>query len=497
MSQHVNRPAGWLPGASLAVAMLWGSCGLVRAEDPAVSPLRYVGVNSCAAANCHGGDGSGAAWTSSYSDWVQRDPHARAGSTLHGERSRRIVEALGWKQPAHRAVACLNCHALPPRAAGNTSHHENEKLASDGVSCEACHGPASRWMPLHYRQDWVKRRRDMTGRELWSELGFVKTEDMRTRVRVCVGCHVGGPGRDVSHDLVAAGHPRLNFELSVYHANLPRHWDDKADRKRYAGRMAKPDGSLRELKLWAVGQVETLRARAVLSRWRAATPSAPWPELSETRCFACHHDLADARWRREAVLDNNRRSVQFSWAGWERSAVDTLQVLKQVAAGDELLGALGRIDNVTRTIVPTRQAMQEQLIPLIRHLDEWSDRLSAYRFSVSDLDALSRRLVAESRLTPRPTDWDHAAQLYLALSAFHVAHREATDLDDVRRGEVDRVLREALPVMRAALRFPDGHDSAGQLGGPVPGGGRPDALQQFETATKKLRMALMNSGGVE
>ena len=53
------------------------------------------------------------------------------------------------------------------------------------------------------------------------------TSDPRKLVRVCVGCHVGAPeqdglpAREVTHDLLAAGHPRLNFEFTVFLANLP------------------------------------------------------------------------------------------------------------------------------------------------------------------------------------------------------------------------------------------------------------------------------------
>ncbi|MFP6769967.1 MAG: multiheme c-type cytochrome, partial [Planctomycetaceae bacterium] len=486
---------GWLLAAGMGVMIVGMPPGSVRAADSPVVVPRYVGVNSCAAANCHGGDGTGHRWTSSYSVWIQRDTHARAFSTLHGKASRAIVQALGWKQPAHQAVACLNCHALPAPADGGTGHLP--QLASDGVSCEACHGPAGRWLPLHVRKGWAETRRRTTDQELWSRLGFVNTENIQFRARVCAGCHVGGPGRDVNHDLIAAGHPRLNFELSNFHANLPGHWDDMADRKRHAGQVSKPEGTLRELKLWAVGQVETLRARAVLSRWRAGTKSVPWPELSETRCFSCHHDLGDARWRREVARSTGRRPGQFPWAGWERPAVGTLQILKPVAAGDKLLSVLDRVDKITRPVAPDREALQQQTIILVRQLEEWSNRLAGHRFSVKDLDALARRLVAVSKKPFGLTDWDQAAQLYLALSSIQVAQREATNLDDGRRRAVDRALRDALPVMRTVLQFPDGHDSAGQFRGPVRDGGLPGGLKRFQTETKKIRATLVDNGGKE
>ena len=54
-----------------------------------------------------------------------------------------------------------------------------------------------------------------------------------TRVMICAGCRVGSPEergipiRDVTHDLIAAGHPRLNFDYATYVRSLPPHWTEK------------------------------------------------------------------------------------------------------------------------------------------------------------------------------------------------------------------------------------------------------------------------------
>src|SRR5207253_2017930 len=97
------------------------------------------------------------------------------------------------------------------------------------------------------------------------------------------GCHVGGPSedgrppRDVDHDLIAAGHPRLEFEFSGSLANLPAHWSEK-------GRNAAPDFPARA---WAIGQVASAGAALELlgDRARAAEQqSGRWPEFSEYDC---------------------------------------------------------------------------------------------------------------------------------------------------------------------------------------------------------------------
>ncbi len=488
MNRYPNNSGDQPWVIALTVAVLSAAAGTVLAQDVA----HYVGTNSCAAANCHGGDGSGPRWASSYSDWVQRDKHARSYTVLLNERSRRMVRALGYKQPAHEAVTCLNCHALPPVSGGKSGHEQ--RLATDGVSCESCHGPASLWIARHVRSDWpqVKLRKA-------ADLSFYDTDDVRMRTRACTGCHVGGPGRDVNHDLIAAGHPRLNFEMSAYHANLPRHWNDAADLKRHAGRPEADGGTLRELKLWAVGQVETLRARAELSRWRAAsTEVAPWPELAETRCFACHHDLRDARWRRQTVKRSGRRPGQFPWSGWERSMIGSLLVMDSTAPGITLTAALKRVDDVTLPVVPDRDRMKTETAALAVQLDKWSKALNQHTFTVKDLDRLARRLVTESRNRRGPIDWDQAAQLYLALASLQVGQKEATGLIGKRRQAVDSALSDALPRMRDALQFPDGHDSAAQLRGPTADVDAPPvALDHFDRAIRVIRSALNDSDGAK
>src|SRR5207244_3878357 len=77
---------------------------------------------------------------------------------------------------------------------------------------------------LHYLDDWkTKSRRD---KEL---LGFLPTKNLAVRAGQCAACHVGSGAADVNHDLIAAGHPRLNFDLAKYHAKLPHHWKEKGD----------------------------------------------------------------------------------------------------------------------------------------------------------------------------------------------------------------------------------------------------------------------------
>ena len=76
----------------------------------------------------------------------------------------------------------------------------------------------------------------MAGSRLENEgarIRFRATKELAERAKVCTRCHVGRRSPDglltqeVNHDLIAAGHPRLNFEFAAYQENLPVHWDEK------------------------------------------------------------------------------------------------------------------------------------------------------------------------------------------------------------------------------------------------------------------------------
>src|SRR5207302_8379860 len=142
-----------------------------------------------------------------------------------------------------------------------------EVLRQDGVGCESCHGPAERWLGAHTRYGWDR----LSPSEKETRFGMRPTKALDKRVGICVDCHVGSPGRDVNHDLIAAGHPRLSFEFGAYLANMPHHWKGS---KQTQG----PDY---DATAWAIGQVASGQAALALLSDRASRQTAPWPEFAE------------------------------------------------------------------------------------------------------------------------------------------------------------------------------------------------------------------------
>jgi hypothetical protein len=298
--------------ASTAIGLTVLGRSLISASPPLIEPVAHSpavagpnrpalqGVASCSSVACHHAGGPAGAWRSEYTTWINSDPHANAYAVLRNEKSAQIIRNLNDRTPAAANVRCLNCHVQP--GIQNAARGEQFVL-DDGVGCEACHGPAERYKSEHYRWSSLPPQQKA---QLRKNFGMVNTEDLLTRARTCVDCHVGNAVADVNHDLIAAGHPRLNFEFGAYHANMPHHWRDAKDK---AGR---PDF---EARAWVIGQIVSAKAALQLLIDRADPKNGkPWPEFAEYDCFACHHNLESPSWR--VGLHSARRPGELDWGDW-------------------------------------------------------------------------------------------------------------------------------------------------------------------------------------
>ena len=112
----------------------------------------FTGPGSCAAAACHGAvrpAPNSRILQTEYTTWISQDRHARAAEVLSNPVSVRMGKILGIGA-AHSAPKCLACHSLEPSAGQQARTFTNE-----GVSCEACHGPASGWLWPHMTKGWT------------------------------------------------------------------------------------------------------------------------------------------------------------------------------------------------------------------------------------------------------------------------------------------------------------------------------------------------------
>src|SRR5262249_54979202 len=99
----------------------------------------FTGPGSCAAASCHGAvrPATGRIPQTEYATWIVQDRHAKATDVLGSPLSLRMAKTLGLQRPDTDAK-CLACHAVDA-----PEGQRARSYSAEGVSCEACHGPAS------------------------------------------------------------------------------------------------------------------------------------------------------------------------------------------------------------------------------------------------------------------------------------------------------------------------------------------------------------------
>jgi hypothetical protein len=401
-----------------------------------------VGMSGCLGAACHGGPATqilaGRAdkntWQGSGSCWAAADPHTAAYSLLtdHPHRpvkvtAKHIMARYAPGTEATNDARCVACHTNPALATPERMNDPHARaMRAEGVSCEACHGSAGGWVTEH--TTWTTDRRQM-----YAKTGMVPLFDLGERALTCAGCHVGAPAdpnrglpvRDMNHDMIAAGHPRLNFDFAEYMRRLPVHWQEK-------DRTTSPPTPrvLNPVKVWLVGRAAHGEAACQLLASRAErSPTdvrTPWPEFAEFNCAACHHNLraatddtVEAQWRKEPVNLAGRPIGATSWQTvWPLTDAPGLDAPKR----DKAL--LGEVSNAMSVSRPNRAAIPALAKRVAGEVMRW--RVQVTGLKDDEIGVLARRLIPP--VPPRVPEWDSAAQLFFGLAAQARARPGAADL---------------------------------------------------------------------
>lgn len=325
-----------------------------------------------------------------YSRWFAHDPHVRAYQVLFESRAQLMSALLYGDAQSHLQQRCLACHTNPYAAAEKT-HPER----FFGVGCESCHGEASLWAAKHSTHAW----RELKAEEK-SATGFISMRDGAAVAKRCAGCHVGDPPgqdgkpvRNIDHDLLAAGHPRLNFEFTAYLANLPPHWNTHFSAKTRSD----------EAELWARGQLASAEAASWLLLHRAVDQAAPWPEFAEYDCFACHHNLHGKSWRQDAKHYGKRKPGALAWGTWYFALLPEL-------LGSPLEDKLQACRQAMEQPLPNRPAVQLRLQMQVKDL---AAAQATLKFDKAKLAAFLKKRLTDGN-NPLPLTWDTAEQMFLA-----------------------------------------------------------------------------------
>jgi Cytochrome c554 and c-prime len=308
--------------AWIAPTLFIGHAQTKPVVQAAPRPGLYLGAVSCSSGNCHGGKAKNPAEKNfrvrldEYFIWIRFDRHAKAYSVLLEEKAKNIVKHIAHlnDQKPHEIQLCLNCHALPKDAAAKSLD------LTQGVSCESCHGPASGWLSTHLEAKPGTRTQSLRS-------GMIDVWNPKTRAERCLDCHLGTvdqPEKNVDHELIAAGHPDLRFELDNYSDSMPRHWASYAERANKAGR-EENEGA----RAWIIGQ--TVAFRRGLARLADRARKNNWPEYAELDCYACHHSLQENSWRQ-----STGRNEGLGLPPWSRARFVMMRHIIAVFAPDKL-----------------------------------------------------------------------------------------------------------------------------------------------------------------
>ena len=368
------------PILTVVCALLFSLCASSQADNkPPAEPPKYIGPGSCAATSCHGSVkpiGDSRILQTEYTTWILKDKHSRAYQALTGDVGERMARILKLGAKSEESPKCLACHALytAPEQRGRAFE------ISEGVSCENCHGPAQAWLGQHTeRESPEKHARSVR------DFGMVDTRNVIHRTEKCLECHLGTKSKFVDHEMIAAGHPDLYFELDSFSAVMPRHW--KEPRELAPGKPSE-DPNWVGVRDWSAGQAVQLRAAMERLTWRAKgerfDKKDVWPEYSELSCIACHHSLGPAKdsWRQQHGYSGRRPGDP----AWNASRYLVFRILaKQIdaASAQELDKRLVALSDEMSKLNPDRNSVSTAASAAAPVAQQFSERFATMEYDTA------------------------------------------------------------------------------------------------------------------
>ena len=413
--------------------------------DQTKEQRKYIGPGSCAATSCHGSVKPVAGsriFQNEYSTWILQDKHSKAYQALTGQVGERMARILKLETKAEEAQRCLACHALYTTAEQRGRVFE----VSEGVSCESCHGPASAWLGPHTTRDWPHEKS--------VALGMRDTRGAIGRTRLCLECHLGTREKFVDHQMIAAGHPDLYFELDSFSAVMPRHW--KVPRESSAGKPAE-EAAWAGVRDWATGQAVELSAAMERLAWRAkggrADQQDVWPEYGELSCFACHHSLGPAKdsWRQEHGYEG-RRPGDPAW-NLSRYAVFRYMARQvDASSAQELDKHVQAVSSEMSKLNPDRAAAANAALAAGAVAQKLAERLATIAYDRA-MTLRAMQTLTENAETIALGDERTAEQATMAMDSLYIAYSK----DAKPRSDAD--IRAAINALFQQLENPSAYNA--------------------------------------
>lgn len=412
LAGKIGAVSAW---ALLAIALLFAA--------PAASQAVHNGVGSCAGSTCHGRSAGDGAVVRQNELVVWQDytsaagAHSKAWRSLQTPWAQKIADRLGLGDAA-RAPACLGCHTDNAAKRGPTFQ------ISDGVGCESCHGGSGDWLASHYQVGASKA--DNRAR------GMKALENPRVLASTCLDCHFGSdkPGQFVSHRMMAAGHPRMSFELDLFNS-----YQNHA-RSRSVGGVTS----------WAVGQAMALE-RSLTLFTSARGSEGVFPEFYFFDCHSCHRAISDEANPPVRFGANPGRPIVWGAPPYNDENMILLAAAAKVAAPDlaERFAADSRAFH--QAMGGDRAGMLAAAKRLNATTLQLGNRFAGRGFSGGDTVAILR-LVLGDAMTVRYTDYSGGAQAVMAVDTLLTAAVNQGAVSSAAAGGMRRDIEAAYAAVR-------------------------------------------------
>lgn len=360
--------------------------------------------------------------------------HSRAWRVLTEPRSQAIAKRLGIGS-AESSALCINCHGTPAASKGPRFQ------LSDGVSCEACHGPASGWIDAHYSVGATHQRN--------VNLGLTPLDNPKVRAGVCLDCHFGSddPGQFVNHRIMAAGHPRISFELDLF-STLQAHHDEDAD---YVQRKGRTSG----VRFWAVGQAMALERSLKLFADSRIGTEGTFPEFYFYDCHSCHRRIYDNTSFRPSAVNNPSRPIPEGMPPYNDENIIMLNAAAKVVAP----GLARKFESQSRAFHAAMAQGRQPAVGAANRLRataaEMADAFSRASFSKAQTFQIMNT-IASGAISPRFTDYEGSVQAVMAVDTLLNA---MVNSGQVSEGAAES-LRGQINVAYAAVAEPNSYNPA-------------------------------------
>jgi hypothetical protein len=427
---HGLLTAALIAAVSLIIG-LGGVAGDAQASSASMASRNiHVGVASCAGSTCHGRSEPTGKVVRQDELLRWQDPsspagaHSRAYAVLAGSRGQAIAARLGIGS-ATDAPMCLGCHSDPAYAGKGPLFH-----TSDGVGCEGCHGGAGEWLSSHYAVGGTHAANIAKG--------MYPLDRPRARAEKCLDCHFGSsqPGQFVSHRIMAAGHPRVSFELDLFSALQQHHLEDSDYIQR--------KGRTNNVKMWAIGQATAVNRAVTLYANAKLGTEGVFPEITFFDCQTCHRQIIDGPRGKANWTANPGRPIPSGMPAFNDENMIMLSAAAKVAAPAlaEKFDADSR--DFHAALAKDRASAVRAGLKLGGTAEHLANAFSGASLGRNDIFAIIDS-ISSNAISPRFTDYEGSVQAVMAVDTLLNALVRGGYVPDGRaatiRGSIDRAYK--------------------------------------------------------